>query len=150
MATTDRIEKQIVLQAPIARVWRALADTRQFGEWFRVKLEGEFQPGQWIRGQILHPGYEHLKFEVQVERIEPMRLFSFRGPAEAVPPGADPASVANTLVEFHLEEVPEGTKLTVIESGFASLPPERREEMYRGNLEGWSIQLENIRAYVSA
>ena len=57
---TDRVEKRIELKAPVARVWRALTDYREFGEWFRVKLDGPFTPGQVSRGTITHPGYEHV------------------------------------------------------------------------------------------
>ena len=73
----DRIEKRIELKAPVARVWRALTDHREFGEWFRVKLEGPFVPGQVARGQITYPGYEHVKWEAVVEKMEPEKLFSF-------------------------------------------------------------------------
>jgi uncharacterized protein YndB with AHSA1/START domain len=73
----DRIEKRIELNAPVARVWRALTDYREFGEWFRVKLEGPFVPGQIARGQITHPGYEHVVWQATVQKMEPQRLFSF-------------------------------------------------------------------------
>jgi len=75
----DRIEKQIELKAPISKVWRALTDHREFGEWFRVKLEGPFVPGQVSRGQITYPGYEHLKWEATVQKMEPEKLFSLPG-----------------------------------------------------------------------
>ncbi len=77
--TTDQIEKRIELKAPVSRVWRALTDYREFGEWFRVKLEGPFVVGQVSRGHILHPGYEHVKWEVVVQKIEPEKIFSFAG-----------------------------------------------------------------------
>jgi uncharacterized protein YndB with AHSA1/START domain len=64
----DRIEKQIELKAPVSRVWRALTDYREFGEWFRVKLESPFVPGQATRGHITYPGYEHLVMEVVVQK----------------------------------------------------------------------------------
>ncbi len=73
----DRIDKSIELDAPISRVWRALSDYNEFGEWFRVKLEGPFIPGQIARGHLTYPGYEHLNFELAVQKVEPERLFSF-------------------------------------------------------------------------
>src|SRR5580700_12150290 len=76
----DRIEKRIELRAPVSRVWRALTDYREFGEWFQVKLDGPFVPGQLSRGQITYPGYEHIKFEAFVQKMEPERLFSFTWP----------------------------------------------------------------------
>ena len=66
----DRIEKRFELQAPVARVWRALTDYQEFGEWFRVKLDGPFVPGQVSHGRITCPGFEHLMFEMTVERME--------------------------------------------------------------------------------
>ena len=74
---TNRIEKRIELNAPASRVWRALADYREFGQWFQVKLEGPFIPGQVARGQITYPGYEHVTWEARIEKMEPERLFSF-------------------------------------------------------------------------
>ncbi len=75
-----RIEKRIELKAPLSRVWRALTDHREFGEWFRGKLDGPFVPGQISRGQITYPGYEHVKWEAVVQKMEPERLFSFTWP----------------------------------------------------------------------
>ena len=100
---TDRIEKRIELKAPISRVWRALTDYREFGEWFRVKLEGPFQPGQVSRGHITYPGYEHLKWEAVVQAMEPERLFSFTWHPYAVDPKIDYSQETPTLVEFRLE-----------------------------------------------
>jgi len=147
--TTDRIEKQILIKAPRQRVWRALTDTGEFGEWFRVKLTGKFVPGQPIAGQILHPGYEHLTWKVTVETVEPERYFSWRWHPNAIDPNKDYSREPSTLVTFELEEVPEGTLLKVTESGFDGIPPERREQAYRGNSQGWAIQVGNIENYVS-
>ena len=76
----NSIEKRIALKAPISRVWRALTDYREFGEWFRVKLDGPFVPGQVSRGQITYPGYEHVKWEAVVQKMDHERLFSFTWP----------------------------------------------------------------------
>lgn len=144
----DHIEKHIELKAPVARVWRALTDHREFGTWFRVALEGPFVPGQEVRGHITYPGYEHLVMTATVQRMEPERLFSFTWHPYAIDPNTDYASEPPTLVEFQLEPTSSGTMLTVTESGFAALPAHRRDEAFRMNSQGWSIQTENISHHV--
>jgi len=146
---TDRIEKSIDLQAPVARVWRALTDFREFGEWFMVSLERPFQPGETTRGRITYPGYEHLVMEVVVERMEPERLFSFRWHPYAVDPKIDYTKEPSTLVEFRLEPIGGGTRLQVTESGFDTIPAARRDEAFRMNSGGWEQQIKNIHAYVT-
>jgi uncharacterized protein YndB with AHSA1/START domain len=145
----NRIEKRIELKAPVSRVWRALTDHREFGEWFLVKLEGPFVPGQALRGQITHPGYEHVKWEAVVQKMEPERLFSFTWHPYSVDPKIDYSKETPTLVEFRLEETPGGTLLVLTESGFDKIPSHRREEAYRMNEGGWSVQMKNIERYVT-
>ncbi len=147
-SSSDRIEKQLLLRAPRSRVWRALTDATEFGAWFGVKLEGAFAVGKRLRGKILHPGHEHLAFEITVERIDPEVLFAFRGVPGAIDPTVDNSAEPTTLVEFRLEDAPEGTLLRVTESGFDRFPADRREQLYRGNSEGWAFQLENVRRHV--
>ena len=149
MTSTDRIEKTILLRAPRARVWRALTDADEFGTWFRVKLEGPFRAGATVRGRITYPGYEHVTMEMQIERLEPERLFAYRWHPYAIEPGVDYASEPTTLVEFRLDEVPRGTRLTVVESGFDRLPKGRRDEAFRMNEGGWSEQMANIERHVA-
>lgn len=145
---TDRIEKTVILKAPRSRVWGALTDARQFGEWFKVTLNGEFKAGATIAGTITYPGYEGLRLEMVVDRIEPERLFSYRWhPGD---PKSDYASEPMTLVEFTLEEVPGGTRLTIVESGFDKLPLARRAEAFRMNEGGWTEQIQNIERHVTA
>ena len=146
---TDRIEKQIVLKAPIERVWRALTDTTEFGAWFRVKLSDKFVPGQAISGPVLYPGYEHKTWRVTIERMEPYRRFAWRWHPHAIDSNKDYSREPTTLVVFELSEVPGGTLLKVTESGFDGVPAERRDTAYRGNSEGWSIQMGNIERHVS-
>jgi uncharacterized protein YndB with AHSA1/START domain len=145
----DRIEKQIELRASRARVWRALTDYREFSQWFRVKLESPFVPGQTSRGSITYPGYEHLAMEVVVQKLEPERYFSYTWHPYAIDPDVDYSGEPATLVEFRLEEIAGGTLLTVTESGFAKLPRERRAEAFRMNDRGWSEQLHNIERHVT-
>ena len=147
--STDRIEKTVTLTAPRARVWQAIADARQFGEWFRVRLDGEFAVGATIRGNITYPGYEYITMEVVVERMEPERFFSYRWHPYAIDPKVDYSPEPMTLVEFTLEDAPGGTRLTIVESGFDRVPLSRRAEAFRMNGDGWSEQMQNIERYVS-
>ena len=147
--STDRIEKEIVMRAPRSRVWRALTDAREFGRWFRADIKDDFVAGRPARGRITHPGYEHVAFEVEVERIEPERLFSFRWHPYTVDPNKDYSKEPATLVVFELDEVPEGTRLRVTESGFDLIPAERRAEAFRMNSGGWEGQVKNIARHVA-
>lgn len=147
--TTDRIEKRMELKAPVSRVWRALTDYREFGEWFRVKLDGPFVVGQVSRGHLLHPGYEHVKWEAVVEKMDPERNFSFTWHPYAIEPDKDYSKESSTLVEFRLEKTAAGTLLVLTESGFDKLPSNRRDEALRNNDGGWTAQMKNIENYVT-
>ncbi len=147
--TTDRIEKSVVLKAPRARVWQALTNAEAFEEWFGVEIAGPFVPGGRVAGGITHPGYEHVPFEIEVERREPERLFAWRWHPNAVEPGVDYSAEPTTLVSFELTEVAEGTRLTLVESGFDGIPLSRRATAYRGNDEGWTHQMVAIERYLS-
>ena len=141
---TDRIGKTVELNAPVSRVWRALTDHEEFGKWFRVRLEGPFVPGQPNRGHVTYPGYEHLKWQAVVQKMEPERLFSFTWHPYAVEPDRDYSGETPTLVEFTLERTSTGTRLTVVESGFDKLPAHRRDLAFRMNEGGWETQMKNI------
>ena len=146
---TDRIEKTVILRAPRSRVWRALARADEFGAWFGLALEGTFTPGARLTGRLTTPGHEHLTLEITVERVEPEHLFSYRWHPYAFEPGVDYTGEPTTLVEFHLADVAEGTQLTVVESGFDRIPPERRATAFRMNEQGWDEQLTHIARYVA-
>ncbi|MCU1306136.1 MAG: activator of ATPase 1 family protein [Acidobacteriaceae bacterium] len=145
----NKIEKQIELAAPVSRVWRALTDHREFGEWFRVKLDGPFVPGQVSRGHVTYPGYEHLKWEAVVQIMDPERLFSFTWHPYAIDPKIDYSNEPPTLVEFRLEKTPSGTLLLLTESGFENIPGDRRLEAFRMNDGGWTEQMKNIEKHVA-
>jgi uncharacterized protein YndB with AHSA1/START domain len=145
----DRIEKRIELNAPVSRVWRALTDYREFGEWFRVELDGPFALGEVSRGHMTYPGYEHIRWEAVVQAIEPERLFSYTWHPYAVDPQADYSKETPTLVEFRLEPTTNGTLLMVTESGFDKVPSHRRDEAMRRNEGGWTQQIKNIDSYVA-
>ena len=145
----NKIEKRIELKAPISRVWRALTDYREFGDWFRVKLERPFVAGQESRGNITYPGYEHVVWTAVVQKMEPERLFSFTWHPYAVDPNVNYSKETPTLVEFRLEKAGSGTLLVLTESGFDNIPAERRSEAFRRNDGGWTEQMKNIEAHVT-
>ncbi|MGA2194372.1 MAG: SRPBCC family protein [Bryobacteraceae bacterium] len=145
----DRIEKRMELKAPVSRVWRALTDYREFGEWFRVSLDGPFAPGQVSRGHITYPGYEHLQWEAVIQKMEPERLFSFTWHPYAVESNKDYSKETPTLVEFRLEKTAIGTLLLLTESGFDKIPPDRRADAFRMNDGGWTEQMKNIESHIA-
>ena len=148
--STDRIEKQILLRAPRSRVWRALANAEEFGQWFGVNLTGKrFIAGQSVQGNITYPGYEHLVMDLLVERVEPEHHLSWRWHPAAVDASVDYAPEPTTLVVFELTEVDGGTLLRVVESGFDRIPVARREEAFRMNSGGWEEQMVNIERHVA-
>ncbi len=139
---TDRIVKTIILRAPRSKVWRALTDSAEFSRWFGADLKEPFLAGARVQGPVTSPGYEHLTMDVSIDQVQPERLFSWYWQ-----PGGDPnidPSEPMTLVKFELEDVPEGTRLTVTETGFDRIPPARRGQAYRENDEGWTEQLVNL------
>lgn len=148
--STDRIERQVLIKAPRSRVWRALSNAEEFGKWFGADLKGQaFAPGQRVQGPITIPGYQHVVFDVIVERVEPQRLFSFRWHPYAVDPKIDYSKEKRTQVVFELRDAPEGTLLTTVESGFDDVPVERRMEAFRMNSGGWEAQTINLEKYVT-
>ena len=161
MSSTDRIEKQVLLRAPLARVWHAVSDAEQFGTWFGVKFDGPFVPGTTLTGRITptqvdpevaksQEPYAGKPFEWTVERVEPMRLIAFRWHPFAVEPGVDYSQEATTLVVFELEEADASTKLTISESGFDRIPLERRAKAFAANEHGWAAQARLIEKYLAS
>lgn len=149
--STDRIEREILLKAPRARVWRALANAEEFGAWFQVALRGKvFAAGRPVSGRFTAPGYEHLSFNAQIVDIEPEHRLSMRWHPYAVDPAVDYSHEQTTLIEFELREVDGGTLLRVVESGFDKVPAARRLEAFRMNSAGWEQQLRNIERHVDA
>lgn len=149
VTTTDRIEREVLLRATPARVWRALSDPVEFGSWFGVRLDGEFAPGKRVHGQISYPGCEHMHLIMWVERLLPERLLSYRWhPCEADAQAANSEELT-TLVEFQLGAEEGGTRLRVVESGFDRLPAERSAVALARNAEGWAIQMGRIEQHVS-
>ncbi|MFW0757456.1 SRPBCC family protein [Pseudomonas sp. H11T01] len=154
MNTSDHIERKVLLNVPRSRVWAALTDAEAFGDWFGVALKGQrFVAGQRTQGKITYPGYEHLVWDVLVDRIEPELVFSFRWHPYAVDSGVDYSAEPTTLVRFELEDLEDpggGTLLQVVESGFDGIPAERRLKAFRMNSRGWDEQMSNIETYLAA
>lgn len=146
----NSIERSIHLKAPIARVWSALTDHREFGEWFGVHLDRPFKPGETVTGKIKIQGFEHVQFKVHVKDIKPKELFAFTWLPFAVDKDRDYSGETPTRVEFRLEDLGGETRLSVTESGFEHVPADRRAEAFRMNSGGWTAQMENIRKYVDA
>jgi uncharacterized protein YndB with AHSA1/START domain len=144
----NRIEKHIDLKAPLSRVWKALTDYKEFGQWFGVTLEEPFVVGKTVVGKLNYSGFEHMHWAVDVKQMEPERLFSFTWHPYAVDVTVDYTKETPTLVEFTLEASNGGTHLVVTESGFEKIPANRRLEAFRMDEAGWIEQLENIAKYV--
>jgi uncharacterized protein YndB with AHSA1/START domain len=158
--STDRIEKKVLLRAPLDRVWRAIADSQEFGTWFGLKFDGPFVPGATLRGVIVpstvnaeitqaEKPHEGVVFDITIEKIEPERLFSFRWHPHAVKRDVDYSGEPTTLVVFTLEEVADGVMLTITESGFDRIPLARRAEAFLANEEGWSMMVRAIGDYLA-
>ena len=159
-SSTDRIEKTVQLRAPLARVWRAISVAKEFGTWFGVEFDGPFAAGARVTGRIVptkvdvevaksQQPYAGIAFEFTVERVEPMKLISFRWHPFAIDPKVDYSKEPTTLVTFKLEEVAGGTKLVISESGFDRIPLERRAKAFTANDEGWTAQIKLIEKYLA-
>ncbi|QDY70326.1 vanillate O-demethylase oxidoreductase VanB [Qingshengfaniella alkalisoli] len=151
---TDTIEKSTIIDASVERVWQALTDHARFGDWFGAKMSGPFEPGKEVTFTMSSndSGCENsekgLSFAATIRDMEKPNRFSYTWHPYAVDPDHDYSREEPTLVEFRLEEVAEGTKLTVVESGFERIPEDRRDLALRKNTGGWEFQMERIKAYV--
>jgi len=156
----DRIEKEVLLRAPLERVWRAISDADQFGQWFGVRFDGPFVEGRSVTGVITpttvddevarmqepHAGKSDIW---QIVAIEPQRRLAFRWHPFAVDPDADYTEEPTTLVEFTLAETDEGVLLRIVESGFDKIPAQRRASAFEANSQGWAKQTELVRKYLA-
>src|SRR5690606_4648368 len=147
-SSTDRIEKTVDIRAGIDRVWRALTDHEEFGSWFQVKIEGPFIVGTRSLGRTTYPGFEHVRWEAFIKDMRAPDYFAFTWHPYAVDPDTDYSSEPPTLVEFRLQPIETGTRLTVTESGFDALPAERKPIALRMNNGGWEEQVGNIKRHV--
>ncbi|RAU90011.1 vanillate O-demethylase oxidoreductase VanB [Mycobacterium colombiense] len=154
-----KIEKQVVLRAPLDRVWRAISDAEEFGRWFGVRFDGPFVAGTSVTaaitpttvdGEVAKRQEPHtgVRSTWQIVAVEPPRRFAYRWHPFAVDPDIDYDQEPTTLVEFTLAERPDGVLLTITESGFEAIPPARRGPSFEANGEGWAIQTTLVRRYV--
>ena len=148
--SSDGIQKQVTLDVPRSRVWRALTDVAQFNAWFGVSLTTPFTPGAEVSGKISVRNYDRVTMTIWIETMEPERLFSFRWHPYAIEQGIDYSAEPTTLVSFTLEEVAGGTRLTIVETGFDAIPESRRAKAFSMNSSGWAGQAENIRKFLAA
>ena len=158
--STDRIEKKILLKAPLARVWRAFADSKEFGDWFGMKIDQPFVAGKTVHAIVKstcvdeeiaerQKPYENVPFQLHIERMEPERIFSYRWHPGAVDPNIDYSKEPTTLVTFTFEETAEGVLLTMVESGFDQLPLARRGKAFGMNENGWIGVMKLIEKYLA-
>jgi uncharacterized protein YndB with AHSA1/START domain len=156
----DRIEKKIILRVSLERLWRAVSEAEQFGRWFGVEFDGGFVAGARMTGKIvpttvdpdiakMQESHRGKAFAFHVDRIEPMRLFTFRWHPFAIDPRVDYSKEHMTIVTFALEEVPGGAMLTITESGFEHIPLGRRAEAFAANEQGWTAQITLIEKYLA-
>lgn len=146
----ESIVKTVVLRAPVARVWRAITDHEEFGAWFRARIDQPFEVGRVQTGHITEPGLEHYLWRSTVVALEEPRLFAFRWPHPADPSASSYAGAPETLVTFELEPHPDGTRLTITESGFEAIDAERRAASLRDNAQGWDVQAQRIADHLGA
>jgi uncharacterized protein YndB with AHSA1/START domain len=156
---SDRIEKRVVLRAPLDRVWRAISDAEQFGRWFGVRFDGPFVEGAAVGAAIAptvvddevakrQEAHAGMRSMWQIVAIEPKRRFAYRWHPFAIDPDVDYDSEPTTLVEFTLSDTPDGVLLTIVESGFDAIPASRRGALFEAKSEGWAIQTDMVRRYL--
>lgn len=145
----DKIIERTHIKAPLERVWQAISDHREFGEWFRVRIDQPFSAGQKSTGQMTVPGYDHIRWNADVVAVEPPGRLAFRWHPYALDPDVDYSREPTTLVEFTLSERDGGTDLEVVESGFDAIPQHRRDEAFRMNSQGWAAQIKNVTSYLT-
>jgi uncharacterized protein YndB with AHSA1/START domain len=154
-----KIEKRVLLRAPLERVWRAISDAEEFGRWFGVRFDGPFVAGTSVTAAITpttvdsevvkrQEAHEGVRSTWQIVAVEPRRRFAYRWHPFAVDPHVDYDREPTTLVEFALSEAPDGVLLTITESGFEAIPEVRRGRAFEANGEGWAIQADIVRRYV--
>jgi uncharacterized protein YndB with AHSA1/START domain len=134
MDVQDRIERQMTLPAAREEVWAAITEPEQISKWFGTETELELRAGgegvfRWNDAEV----------RVTVEEVSPPSRFSYRWEPSQTPSGGP-----TTLVAFELEEIPGGTRLSLVESGFAKLPAPSRQE----NELGWDEELGHLRAFL--
>jgi uncharacterized protein YndB with AHSA1/START domain len=152
---TDCIERSVLLRAPLDRVWSAISDSAQFGQWFGIRFDGPFVAGSTVRGVIAPTTVDDEVAELQephagtadtweIVAVEPRRRFAYRWH-----PFGGEAGEPTTLVEFTLDETRDGVMLRITESGFDAIPAPRGTTAFEANSEGWSAQVKLVQKYLA-
>jgi len=141
------IQRSTVIRAPRERVWRALTTPAEFGKWFEVESAGAFSPGVRVRMVTTNENYQGIVFYITIGEMKAPERFSWRWHPGSVQPDPSDTAAPMTEVVFQLDEVPEGTKVTVTETGFDTLSLERRAAIYKENSAGWEYQMESLARY---
>jgi uncharacterized protein YndB with AHSA1/START domain len=142
----DRIEREVVIDAPVERVWALVTEAEHLGRWFGdAGADVDLRPG----GAMALRWSEYGTSRARIEAVEPQRLFAFRWAPFKDPGGVEPTGGNSTLVEFTLSSEGDATRLRVVESGFAALDcsDEQRRENHEGNTEGWRMELGELQEY---
>ncbi len=139
---TDRIEREIIIDAPVERVWAALTTPEQIAEWFGDRATVDLRTG----GAAEFHWADYGSFHAAIERVEPQRAFAYRWARDKDVP---PVAGNSTLVEFTLAPEGAGTRLRVVETGFSSLdlPEAEQAQHHKDNTEGWAHELDELRDY---
>jgi uncharacterized protein YndB with AHSA1/START domain len=137
-----------LIQAPRAKVWKALTDVNEFTKWLGVSADGPFVPGARVKMSVTSDDYAGMVFYVTIEKMEPMELFSWRWHPGSAEPNIDYSKEPMTLVEFRLQDEAAGTRVTVVESGFEAISLARRAKVFEENVSGWEYQMAALEKYV--
>ncbi|NEW25860.1 SRPBCC domain-containing protein [Nocardia cyriacigeorgica] len=142
MGFPDRIERTVELAHPPEKVWTAISTAEGLGTWFGNEASIDLRPGgeAWLRWD------EHGSHQLRVERVERPRIFGFTWQIYGLP-AEDPR---RTYVEFTLEPTGDGTRLTVVETGFAQLAADEHKTAHSGNVDGWAKELGELVTYLDA
>jgi uncharacterized protein YndB with AHSA1/START domain len=144
----DQIERETVIDAPVQRVWQLITEAEHLGRWFGdAGAEIDLRPG----GAIVLRWTDHGTTRGRVVAVEPQRRFAYRWAPFKDPGGEGPLEGNSTLVEFTLSPEGDGTRLRVVESGFASLATsdEQRAKNLDGNTRGWAHETDELREYAA-
>jgi uncharacterized protein YndB with AHSA1/START domain len=144
----DQIEREVMIEAPVERVWELVTQAEHLGRWFGdAGAEVDLRPG----GAMTLRWSEHGSARGLIEAVEPHRLFSFRWAPFQDPGGGEPTDENSTRVEFTLSPESGATRLRVVESGFASLAcsEEQRRKNLEGNTDGWRMELAELQEYAT-
>jgi len=148
VAELTRIDRSIEISAPPERVWRALTAIEELSAWFQVTIEGEWAPGREVWMTSVHAQYAGQRFLVRVLEMTPPRRLVWEWHPGEVDPRIDYAREPRTTVTFTLDPVPNGTRLSVAETGFDRIDVARRAKVYGDNTQGWAEVLVWLQQHV--